>query len=54
MLASGAEENRPYKINVFDEIGRLLMLISPDEHEVDQEAWEKYLSDWGILTGIHR
>ena len=47
LKGSGYEKNRPYKINVFDETGRPLMLISPDEHEVDQEAWEKYLSDWG-------
>ena len=31
LKGSGYEENRPYKINVFDETGRPLMLISPDD-----------------------
>ena len=47
MLKGAGWDRRPNKITAFDENGRPLMLISPDEHEVDQEAWEKYLSDWG-------
>ena len=46
LKGAGYNSRGPYKIAAFDEYGKPLMLISPDEHEVDQEAWEKHLSGW--------